>query len=157
MLPEPPQAHDDDGNVDEAEVGDDGDKVQVQLLVRRQLCEVHAVTAVLDTMLACLLACWANKTVSVDVGYIRIQTRLGGRAGAKVKRVNGAHVAPAVQDRQGQQGAEEDPAICVPSQCQVRASCNGQRQKRQIPLTVQRRKVDPRPPHVARAKPGWPI
>lgn len=43
MLSEPPQTDDDDDNVDEAKVRQDGRKIQVQLLVRLELFEIDAV------------------------------------------------------------------------------------------------------------------
>ena len=42
MLAEPDKAHEDGKGVDEAEVGEHGDKVQVELLVRVEVLDVHA-------------------------------------------------------------------------------------------------------------------
>jgi hypothetical protein len=43
MSLKPVQTDDNDGDVDEAEVGDDGDKIQVKLLVGFELFNINAV------------------------------------------------------------------------------------------------------------------
>lgn len=68
MLLEPKEAHDDNNNVDEAEVRQDRDKVDVELLVEVEEFDVNAATCQQTPMLA---------NHASETANLRIEARLG--------------------------------------------------------------------------------
>ena len=88
----PEQAHDDNQDVDEAEVGEDGDEVDIKLLVGLEFVHINTVrkTTVSDAS--------ENTREEQDA---RIQPRLGRRAGTEKIGVDRGEVAIRVENGQG--------------------------------------------------------
>lgn len=105
MLLEPVETDDDDENVDEAEVGQDWDKVNVQLLVSVEVFDVLAAS------LLVLPTPRSGQANACDFHHVRIQT--GFRRAARTEKVGiyGRHIPSRVQDHDAEQAHEDDVRI----------------------------------------------
>lgn len=104
MSLEPIQTNDDNHNVDETEVSNNGDKVDIQLLVSLEGFHIN-------TERGRLAVSDKDKRRRPLRQNARIQTRLGRRAGTEKVGIDRSEVTVGVQDRQGKQTHEDDPCI----------------------------------------------
>jgi hypothetical protein len=99
MLSKPIQADNNHSNVDEAEIGDDGEKVQHKLLVRLEVFDI-------DTTQGLAVSTKTNTRM-----IVRIQPGLSVGAACEEKCIDDLEVAIRREDQESQQRAKQDPRV----------------------------------------------